>query len=465
LDGFDAGHTSSGRTQALRQIAVNPLLFRSAVVAALGGLLFGFDTAVISGATQALTTLFNLSDAGKGFTVAVAIFGTIVGSLGAGIPAERYGARECLKVMGLLFLVSSLGCALAGNWDLFLFFRFLGGIGIGGSSVLAPIYIAEIAPASWRGRLVGCFQMNIVAGILLAFFSNYLVGLGAFGDNEWRVKFAVGGLPAALFLAMLFTIPRSPRWLAMKGQWDESRRVIESMGEKNPEGELHDIRLSLQSVTEGTLEPLFSWKYRFPIFLAVSIAAFNQLSGINGLLYYLTDIFGMAGYSKVSSDLQSVVIGAVNLFFTGLAMTMIDKVGRRALLLIGAVGTTFCLAGVAAIFLSNTHQGALLWLLIGYIAFFAFSQGAVIWVYISEVFPNSVRGKGQALGCFTHWTLCAVVSFSFPILAKSSGGYPFLVFAFMTLVQFFVVYFVYPETKGVSLEAMQQKLGIDLKQA
>jgi SP family arabinose:H+ symporter-like MFS transporter len=440
---------------------MNPLLFRSAVAAALGGLLFGFDTAVISGATSALTSLFHLSEAGKGFTVAVAIFGTIVGSLSAGIPAERYGARECLKAMGLLFLISSIGCALAGSWDVFLFFRFLGGLGIGGSSVLAPIYIAEISPAGWRGRLVGCFQLNIVAGILVAFLSNYLVGLAGLGDNEWRVKFAVGAFPAALFLAMLFTIPRSPRWLALSGKWEEARRVMERIGEKDPEQALNDIRSSLQPHAAGTLEPLFVWKYRLPIFLAVSIAAFNQLSGINGLLYYLNDIFGMAGFSKVSSDLQSVVIGAVNLFFTALAMTMIDKVGRRFLLLVGSVGTALCLAGVAAIFLTGTHQNALLWLLIGYIAFFAFSQGAVIWVYISEVFPNSVRGKGQALGCFTHWTLCAVVSFSFPVLAKASGGYPFLIFSAMMVVQLVVVYFVYPETKGVSLEAMQRKLGVD----
>jgi SP family arabinose:H+ symporter-like MFS transporter len=440
---------------------MNLLLIRSAIVAALGGLLFGFDTAVISGATSALTTLFQLSEAAKGFTVAVAIFGTIVGSLGAGIPAERYGARECLKVMGLFFLASSIGCALAQGWYTFVFFRFLGGIGIGGSSVLAPIYIAEIAPAMWRGRLVGCFQFNIVAGILLAFFSNFLVGLGGFGEYEWRVKFAVGAFPAALFWGMLFTIPRSPRWLAVKGQWTEAREVLIQIGEPNPVAELQDIRESLSSQTNGRLEPLFTWKYRFPIFLAVTIATFNQLSGINGLLYYLNDIFEMAGFSKISSDLQSIAIGGVNLVFTLLAMTLIDKVGRRALLLIGSVGTALSLLGVAAIFLTGTHQSFLIWLLIIYIAFFAFSQGAVIWVYISEIFPNSVRGKGQGLGCFTHWSLCAVVSLTFPILAKASGGYPFLIFAGMMIVQFFVVYFAYPETKGISLEAMQNRLGIE----
>ncbi len=437
---------------------MNTLLIRSAIVAALGGLLFGFDTAVISGATSALTALFKLGEAAKGFTVAVAIFGTMAGSLGAGLPAERYGARECLKVMGLFFLASAIGCALSQGWYAFVFFRFLGGIAIGGSSVLAPIYIAEISPATWRGRLVGCFQVNIVAGILLAFLSNYLVGMAGFNDNEWRVKFLVGALPSALFLVMLFTIPRSPRWLTKKGQVEEARAVLTGIGEPNPERELQDIRDSLQTDSNASEEPLFSRKYRFPIFLAVSIAFFNQLSGINGLLYYLNDIFGMAGFSKVSSDLQSVVIGAVNLFFTLVAMTMIDKVGRRMLLLIGAVGMAISLAGVAAIFLSGSHQDALLWLLISYIAFFAFSQGAVIWVYISEVFPNLVRGKGQALGCFTHWALCAVVSFSFPILAKASGGYPFVIFAVMMVIQFFVVYFVYPETKGVSLEALQQKL-------
>jgi sugar porter (SP) family MFS transporter len=440
---------------------MKPLLIRSAIVAALGGLLFGFDTAVISGATSALTSLFHLDEAAKGFTVAMAIFGTIIGSLGAGIPAERYGARECLKVTGLFFFVSSMGCALAQNWDALVFFRFVGGLGIGAASVLGPVYIAEVAPASWRGRLVGCFQINIVAGILVAYLSNYLVGLAAFGDNEWRIKMGVGAFPATLFLAMLFTIPRSPRWLAKKGHLEEALTVLRNVGEPNPEGELQDIRNSLHADAIAGEEPLFSWNYRFPIFLAISIAAFNQLSGINGLLYYLNDIFAMAGFSKASGDFQSVVIGAVNLFFTLLAMTLIDKVGRRMLLLIGSVGTAFSLAGVAAIFFSGLHRDALLWFLVGYIAFFAFSQGAVIWVYISEVFPNQVRGKGQALGCFTHWSLCAAVSYYFPYLAKSSGGYPFVIFAVMMVLQFFVVYFVYPETKGVSLEALQRKLGID----
>ncbi len=437
---------------------MNALLIRSAAAAALGGLLFGFDTAVISGATKALSHLFSLGAAAEGFTVAVAIFGTIIGSIGAGVPAERYGARECLKVTGVFFLLSCLGCALAQDWYSFVFFRFLGGIGIGGASVLVPVYIAEIAPALWRGRLVGCFQLNIAGGVLLAFFSNYLVGLMGWGDNEWRIKFGVGALPSLLFFGMLFTIPRSPRWLVQKGCLEEARHILFRIGEPDPEGELREIEDSLQADSHPGDEHLFSWKYRFPIFLAVSIAIFNQLSGINGLLYYLTDIFEMAGFSRISSDFQSVVIAAVSLFFTALAMTMIDKVGRRLLLLIGSVGTALSLSGIAAIFFTGAHREALLWLLISYMAFFAFSQGAVIWVYISEVFPNRVRGKGQALGCFTHWTLCAVVSFSFPVIAARSGWYPFMFFAAMMVVQFFVVFFAYPETKGTSLEALQQNL-------
>ncbi len=436
------------------------ILLRCALVAGLGGLLFGFDTAVISGANEALVKLFSLTESAKGLTVAVAIFGTICGAMFAGIPGERYGARECLKIMGVFFFVCSLGCGLAWNWTSLMAFRFIGGLGIGGASVLGPIYIAEVAPAKWRGRLVGFFQFNIVLGILFAYLSNYLVGLANLGDVEWRVKLAVGALPSAAFFLLLFTIPRSPRWLVQRNHVAEAREVLTRIGEENVEAELQEIIASIDTEHGHADEPLFSGKYRFPVFLAVSIAVFNQLSGINGLLYYLNDIFTMAGFSKVSGDLQSVAIGATNLIFTLVAMTVIDRVGRKVLLLIGSIGTALCLAGVSVIFFTNRHQHLLVWLLVGYIAFFAFSQGAVIWVYISEVFPNRVRAKGQALGSFTHWFMCAVVSYSFPVLAKSSGGYPFVFFAIMMLVQFTVVMMVYPETKGVSLEQLQKKLGI-----
>jgi sugar porter (SP) family MFS transporter len=321
------------------------------------------------------------------------------------------------------------------------------------------MYIAEIAPAKWRGRLVGYFQFNVVFGILLAYFSNYLLGRFQLGADEWRWKLGVAAVPAVLFFFALFVIPRSPRWLVKKDRIAEAREVLRLTGEPDFEKELQDIVESID-VEHSANEPLFSWKYRLPIFLAVSIGMFNQLAGINAILYYLNDIFAYAGFSKVSGDLQAVAIGGTNLLFTMLAMSVIDRIGRKVLLLVGSVGTAACLAGVAAIFFTHRHQNLLVWLLIGYIAFFAFSQGAVIWVYISEVFPNRVRAKGQSLGSFSHWLMNALISGIFPLMAASSGAYPFVFFAIMMVVQFFVVLFVYPETKGYSLEEVQKKLTI-----
>jgi sugar porter (SP) family MFS transporter len=338
-------------------------------------------------------------------------------------------------------------------------FRVVGGLAIGGSSVLGPMYIAEIAPAKWRGRLVGFFQFNVVFGILGAYFSNYIVGLFNLGLTEWRWKLGVAALPAAAFLLMLLGIPRSPRWLVRKQRNDEAREVLRKMGEENYEKQLQEIVASIDAEhVRG--EAFFSRKYRLPIFLAITIGLFNQLAGINAILYYLNDIFQHAGFNKVSSDLQAVAIGATNLVFTMLAMTLIDRVGRKLLLLVGAVGTAFCLAGVAWIFLAHRHEELLVWLLIGYIAFFAFSQGAVIWVYIGEVFPNRVRAKGQSLGSFSHWLMNGIISLFFPVMAAKSGGYPFGFFSAMMVVQFVVVLLFYPETKGLSLEELQRKLGM-----
>jgi len=438
---------------------LNSTLLKSTVVAALGGLLFGFDTAVIAGATQALKVLYQLSPLGEGFTVASALVGTVIGSMLAGMPGDRYGRRDSLRGMAVLYVVSALGCALAWNWTALVIFRFIGGLAIGGSSVLGPMYIAEISPAKWRGRLVGLFQFNVVFGILLAYLSNYVLGTMGFGAAEWRWKLGVTALPAAFFFLMLFGIPRSPRWLVKKGRIDEARDVLRLIGEENYEQELKDIVESIDA-EHVTSDALFTAKYRVPIFLAISIGMFNQLSGINAILYYLNAIFEHAGFSKVSGDLQAVAIGATNLLFTMLAMSMIDRVGRKTLLLIGSVGTALCLGGVAAIFLTGRHESLLVWMLVGYIAFFAFSQGAVIWVYISEVFPNRVRAKGQSLGSFSHWIMNALISWTFPLMAVSSGGYPFVFFSAMMVLQFFVVLFFYPETKGISLEEMQKKLDI-----
>jgi sugar porter (SP) family MFS transporter len=440
---------------------LTPVLVRSSIVAAIGGLLFGFDTAVIAGATQALTEKYQLSPTSLGFTVSIAVWGTVLGAAIAGWFGDRFGRRDSLRGLALIYFISALGCALAPNWTTLVIMRFIVGLAIGGSSVLGPMYIAEIAPARWRGRLVGLFQFNVVAGILLAYFSNYLVGLGHFGDHEWRVKLGVSALPALFFFLMLFTIPRSPRWLVKQKRVDEARNVLQMTGEENYEQELKEIVDSIDAEHHRADEPLFSRNYKLPIFLAITVGFFNQLAGINAILYYLNDIFARAGFDKVSADLQAVAIGATNLIFTMVGLSVIDKLGRKALLLIGALGTAACLAGVSYVFFTNSHQNLLLPFLVIYIAFFALSQGAVIWVYIGEVFPNRVRGKGQSLGSFSHWIMNAAISFSYPwIIAQFGNGVPFVFFAVMTIVQFFTVLLVYPETKGVSLEEMQHKLGI-----
>jgi sugar porter (SP) family MFS transporter len=439
---------------------LNGYLIRATVVAALGGLLFGFDTAVIAGTTAQLTGEFGLTPTSLGLTVASALWGTILGAMFAGIPGDRWGRRASLHAMAILYFVSAVGCAVAWNWSSLVFFRFIGGLGIGGSSVLGPMYIAEIAPAKWRGRLVGFFQFNVVLGILVAYLSNYLVGLGDFGAAEWRWKLGVSAVPAALFFIALFGIPQSPRWLVAKRRVQEAREVLKKTGEPNYESELQDIVQSIDAEHGHAQEPLFSAKYKLPIFLAISIGMFNQLSGINAILYYLNDIFARAGFSKVSADLQAVAIGFTNLVATMIAMSVIDRIGRKTMLLVGSVGTALCLAGVGYIFASSRYEAMLVWLLVGFIAFFAFSQGAVIWVYLSEVFPNRVRAKGQSLGSFTHWAMNAIISFGFPAMAAWSSSLPFVFFAAMMVVQFFVVAATYPETKGVSLEEMQKKMGI-----
>jgi sugar porter (SP) family MFS transporter len=438
----------------------NAVLLRSTFAAALSGLLFGFDTAVISGAIDALRTQFHLTPSSLGVTVASALWGTIIGAMCAGIPGDRIGRRDSLRVLAVLYVVSAFGCAFAWDWYSLLVFRFLGGLGIGGSSVLGPMYIAEISPARWRGRLVSFFQFNVVLGILVAYFSNYVIGNQGFGEHEWRWQLGIAGIPAIALFVMLFTVPRSPRWLAKKQRYEEARDVLVAIGEPNADAELTDIRASIDSEHHLADEPLFQAKYKLPIFLAVSIGFFNQLSGINAILYYLNDIFAAAGFSKVSGNLQAVAVGATNLLFTMVAMTVIDKLGRRTLLLIGSIGTAAALAGVAAIFLTGQHHELLVWMLVGFIAFFAFSQGAVIWVYLSEVFPNRVRAKGQSLGSFSHWAMNAVISGVFPLMAAKAGGYPFVFFAVMMVLQFFVVMFTYPETKNATLEELQKKMAI-----
>jgi SP family arabinose:H+ symporter-like MFS transporter len=439
---------------------VNRYLVKATTVGALGGLLFGFDTAVIAGTTQQLTEVFQLTPFTLGLTVFIGLVGTVIGAMGSGVLGQKIGGREALRVMAILYTVSAIGCAIAWNWDVLMVARFIGGLGIGGSSVLGPVYIAELAPAKWRGRMVGLFQINIVVGILLAYLSNYIITTRNLGPLQWRWEFGVAIIPSILFLIMLYGIPRSSRWLVTTNQTDEAREVLEMMGSPNSKAELQEIIDSIHLERGVKQEPLFNGRYNLPIFLAISVGLFNQLSGINAILYYSNYIFSSAGFSSNSAALQTVGVGLVNLIATFLGMSLIDKLGRKTLLLIGAAGMTAALAGVAAIFYTKTHQGLLVWLLVLFIMFFAISQGSVIWVYIAEVFPSRVRSKGQSVGSSSHWIMNALIAGTFPLIAARSQGAPFIFFAAMMLLQFFVVLFFYPETKGSSLEAIQAQFGI-----
>ena len=434
-------------------------LMKATLTGALGGLLFGFDTVVIAGAIDALVSLYHLNPQDKGLTVAIGLVGTVVGALGAGVVGQKLGGRETLRITAVLYLASAIGCGFAWNWPSFMFFRFVGGLGIGASSVLGPVYIAELSPAKWRGRLVATFQFMVVFGIMVAYFSNYAIRLMNLGATQWRWQVGIAALPALVFLILLFGIPRSPRWLAARSRDNEALAVLKLMGDANPEAELGDIRSALAEEQTTDHEPVFKWKYRYPLFLAISIGAFNQLAGINAILYYLNNIFAAAGFSQISSYQQASYIGLILFIFTLVGMALIDKAGRKTLLLIGAAGCATCLAGVAWIFYTHSHQHDLLWILITYIAFFSISQGAVIWVYIGEVFPTHVRSKGQGVGSASHWTMNAIIALEFPVVVNyMSTATPFVFFAIMTVVQFFVVLFFYPETKGQTLEELQRRL-------
>jgi MFS transporter, SP family, arabinose:H+ symporter len=378
----------------------------------------------------------------------------------SGVLGQKIGGRESLRIMAVLYTVSGLGCAIAWNWDALMVARFIGGLGIGGSSVLGPVYIAELAPPKWRGRMVGLFQINIVVGILLAYLSNYIITTMNLGGLQWRWEFAVAIVPSIIFLILLYSIPRSSRWLVTTNRILEAREVLELMGSPDSEEELHEIIESIDLERGENQESLFKWRYRLPIFLAITIGLFNQMSGINAILYYSNYIFASAGFNSSSAALQTVAIGFVNLVATLLGMSLIDKLGRKTLLLIGSLGMASALAGTAAVFFSRTHEGTLIWLLVMFIAFFAISQGSVIWVYLAEVFPSRVRSKGQSLGSSAHWIMNALIAGMFPYVAAKSHAAPFVFFGAMMVVQFFVVMFFYPETKERSLEAIQEKFGI-----
>lgn len=421
------------------------------IVVALGGFLFGFDTAVISGAEKAIQILWQLTAVEHGFTVSIALIGTVIGAMLGGIPADRLGRKQTLVWIAVLYLVSSLGSALANDWYLFLIFRFLGGLGVGASSVAAPMYISEISPAKSRGKMVGLFQFNVVFGILIAYFSNYF--MQDLGDHAWRWMLGVQAIPSIIFLFAVLSVPESPRWLIMKkGKIDEARQILELIDRETSEETLADILTATKNIQDEPKARLFSAKYKSPVGLAITFAVFNQVSGINAIIYYSPRIFEMTGLGTKSAFLSSAGIGFVNFAFTLLAINFIDRFGRRTLMLIGSVGLIITLSLVARAFFIQDFTGVPIFLFV-YIAFFAFSQGAVIWVFISEIFPNEVRANGQALGSFTHWFMAAVVAFSFPIIAEYlGGGITFSFFAFMMILQLIFVWRIMPETKGTSLE-------------
>jgi len=442
-------------------VKINKFIIWSLVVA-LGGFLFGFDTAVISGAEKSIQRFWNLSAVEHGFTISIALIGTVIGSLLGGLPSDKLGRKRTLYIIAALYLFSSLGTALSTNWLLFLVFRFLGGIGVGASSVTAPVYISEISPAQKRGRLVALFQFNIVFGILISYLSNYL--LGKYGADSWRLMLGIQAVPAAIFFILLRFVPESPRWLiSKKGKVAEALETLRIINPKSYaadlEAILNDEKVNNHS-NNGRRAPLFSGPYKIPAVLAMLFAFFNQVSGINAIIYYAPRIFEMTGLGTGSSLLSTVGIGVVNFLFTLLAMNFIDRIGRKTLMLIGSVGLIVTLGLVSYSFYYGKFNGpGIAFYLFIYMAFFAFSQGAVIWVFISEIFPTAVRAKGQTLGSTTHWLMAAVIAFSFPYLSeKAGGGNTFLFFSLMMCIQLIFVWKYMPETKGISLEQLDTRL-------
>ena len=417
------------------------------IIASLAGLLFGFDTAVISGVTSALRAVYHLSDANLGVAVSAGLWGTFIGALFMGRLGDMIGGRDALRIIALMYVLATLGSAVStGLWP-FVACRFVLGMAIGGSSVLAPVYISEIVPAERRGQLVGLFQFNIVFGILLAYLSNYAVGQLIHDGNAWRWKLGLAAIPAGVFFLLLFGISQSARWLVAKGRTEAAADSLRRLGISDPAPLIADFARS--DVGQGRLSLSQHGK---PILFAVLLALFNQLTGINAILYYLNDIFSAAGFSSVSADQQSIAVGAANLLATLVGMSLIDRFGRKRLLTTGAIGCALALAGVAVVMWSGEGRQYLLALLILFIVSFAFSQGAVIWVYISEIFPTPVRATGQSVGSATHWLANAVISLVFPIVAAETKALPFVFFAACTAIQFVVVARFFPETKGVELE-------------
>jgi MFS transporter, SP family, arabinose:H+ symporter len=435
-------------------------VLRWSLIVSLGGFLFGFDTAVISGVEQSIQQLFSLNSFWHGFTISSALIGTVIGALNAGKPADKYGRRYVLFYIAALYTVSAIGSAMATSLWMFIIFRFIGGLAVGASSVAGPMYISEISPAKIRGRMTALFQFNVISGILIAYISNYL--LRETGSDPWRWMLGVEGIPAAAFFFLLFLIPRSPRFLVKINNIDEARIVLSLVEGNNIEAEIEDIHESLMKGKTAS-QKLFSKHYFKPISIAFLVAMFNQFSGINAILYYAPRIFELTGLSLADSMFQPVMIGITNGIFTVVGMIVIDRIGRKKLLIAGSVGMAVCLGLISRVMYLQDFSGygVLVYLLI-YIVFFAFSTGAVIWVLIAEVFPTSIRGKGQALGSFTHWFFAALITFLFPSFSGSPQGssVSFAFFSVMMVLQAVVVWRYFPETKGKTLEELAEELSI-----
>ena len=436
---------------------MNNKILRWSLIASFAGFLFGFDTVVISGADKTLQLLWNSSDVFHGSVVmAMALWGTVIGAIFGGIPTNTLGRKKTLLIIGILFSISAAGSALANDPYVFAFFRFLGGLGIGASTIAAPAYISEIAPAKDRGRLVGLYQFNIVLGILIAFLSNYL--LSDVGPNAWRWMLGVQVFPSIIYTLMAFSIPESPRWLYSMLRIEEAKVIFDKIGSKE---DVQSILEDLSNNSNGTPlnENIFMKKYRFQLILVFLIAAFNQLSGINAFLYYAPRIFEEAGLGAKTALLSSIGIGFINLIFTLIGVYLIDRLGRRKLMIFGSIGYIFSLSMVATSFYLNWTGLAVPGFLFLFIASHAIGQGAVIWVFISEIFPNHLRASGQSFGSSVHWVLAAIIPSMVPILFTSFGvGNVFAFFAFMMVFQLLFVLFMMPETKGISLEDVSKGL-------
>ncbi len=436
---------------------MNKKILAWSITAALAGFLFGFDTVVISGADKKLQALWESSDAFHGSVVmAMALWGTVVGALFGGIPTNRLGRKQTLIWIGIFYLISAIGSALVNDPYSFAFFRFLGGIGVGASTIAAPAYVSEISPAKDRGRLVALYQFNIVLGILIAFLSNYL--LRTIGENAWRWMIGVEAFPALIYTILIFTVPKSPRWLISKNRDDEAKGVLELI---NPDGNADELmeKIKIESQSHSKGETIFMKKYRFPLMLAFLVAMFNQFSGINAFLYYAPRIFEEAGLGESTALLSSIGIGVTNLIFTLLGVFLIDRLGRKVLMYMGSIGYIISLSLVSMAFFLEWEGLAVPIFLFLFIAAHAIGQGAIIWVYISEIFPNHLRASGQSFGTSTHWVLAAIIPSLVPVLFSSIGaGTVFMVFAIMMVFQLLFVIFMMPETKGISLEELSKKL-------